>query len=249
MDCPIEADVIREDIYYLTSSKPPIRFPYVPPVMSNHGNKVVPPRQVHEMARGPRREERRERVPRLRRGDPRRRLSNGRSADRRQGASMRLWGNFEMGIDLRAKVTVFGDGPRGYLSKELIDGGDSSAVKPIRFSRQALGVPNAPGTEPGRVVHTMGYPLKRDVRVGGTWIYHMADNLISVGLVIPARRAGPVQRSAPSFPAIQGASVHPGDPEVMAGPSSTGVKDLVQAVISRCQSSVWMARFLWSVDM
>ena len=39
-------------------------------------------------------------------------------------------------------------------------------------------------TEPGRVIHTLGYPFKRD-GVGGTWMYHMGGNLISIGLVMP----------------------------------------------------------------
>jgi electron-transferring-flavoprotein dehydrogenase len=46
-------------------------------------------------------------------------------------------------------------------------------------------------TNPGRVIHTTGYPFKSDC-VGGTWIYHMADNLISVGLVVPLDAKDPL---------------------------------------------------------
>jgi electron-transferring-flavoprotein dehydrogenase len=194
--CPIEADVTRDDIFYLTANRS-FRIPYLPPVMSNHGNKVVSLSKltrwlgslveqagvnvfpgfagVEILEDGPR-------------------VAGVRTGDKGINAAGERKGNFEPGIDLRARVTVFGDGPRGYLSKELIrrrelDRGRSTQTYETGV-KEVFEMP-AGRTEPGRVVHTMGYPFARDC-VGGTWIYHMADNLVSVGLVVPLDARDPL---------------------------------------------------------
>lgn len=187
--CPIEATVTSDDIYFLTSNRA-IRLPYVPPIMSNHGNVVISlSKFVRWLCRlaeqagvnvfpgfaGVEVLEDDSRVAGIRTGDKGINAASGRK------------GNFEPGIDIRARVTVFGDGPRGYLSKELIRrhgllSGKAHQVYETGV-KEVFEMP--PGrTVPGRVIHTMGYPSKRDC-VGGTWIYHMAENLVSVGLVIP----------------------------------------------------------------
>ena len=95
--------------------------------------------------------------------------------------------NFEPGIDLRAKVTAFGDGPRGYLSKQLIARhGLLQGRSPQVFEtgvKEVFEVPRG-RTDVGRVVHTMGYPFRRD-NVGGTFLYTMANNLLALGVVTP----------------------------------------------------------------
>jgi electron-transferring-flavoprotein dehydrogenase len=187
--CPIEGDVRYDDIYYLTSTRA-LRIPYIPPVMSNHGNVVISLAKFTRWLAGPVEEAGVNVFPGFAGVDileegPR--VVGVRTGDKGINASGEKKTNFEPGIDLRSKVTVFGDGPRGYLSKELIRrhgllSGKANQVFETGV-KEIFEMP--PGrTEPGRVVHTMGYPLKHDC-VGGTWIYHMADNLISVGLVIP----------------------------------------------------------------
>lgn len=194
--CPIEAAVTKDEIYYLTATRA-VRLPYVPPIMSNHGNVVV---SLSKFSRwlaalveqagvnvfpgfaG---------VEILEEGS---RVTGVRTGDKGINAASERKGNFEPGIDIRARVTVFGDGPRGYLSKELIRrrgllSGKAAQVYETGV-KEVLEMP--PGhTEPGRVIHTMGYPSRRDC-VGGTWIYHMADNLVSVGLVIPLDARDPL---------------------------------------------------------
>ena len=102
-------------------------------------------------------------------------------------------GNFEPGINLRSKITVFGDGPRGYLSKELIRRrqllkGKSTQVYETGV-KEVFEMPEG-RVEKGRVIHTLGYPFSSDA-VGGTWIYQMDNNLISVGLVLPLDASNP----------------------------------------------------------
>ena len=92
--------------------------------------------------------------------------------------------NFEPGIDLRAKVTVFGEGTRGSLAKELIkrlnlaDGKNPQTY--VAGVKEVWEVPEG-RFEPGRIVHTMGYPLKN--AYGGGFIYGMKGNMVSVGLL------------------------------------------------------------------
>jgi electron-transferring-flavoprotein dehydrogenase len=93
--------------------------------------------------------------------------------------------NFEPGIDLHAKVSVFGDGSRGSLTKTLIkkyglDEGKNSQGYEVGV-KEIWELPEA-RIEPGSVIHTMGYPLKADA-FGGSFIYGMKENKISVGLL------------------------------------------------------------------
>lgn len=201
--CPIEANVTRDDIYFLTASRA-FRVPYVPPIMSNHGNVVVSlaklTRWLAQMV-----EQTGVNVfpgfagVEILEEDGR--VTGVRTGDKGINAATERKGNFEPGIDIRAKITVFGDGPRGYLSKELIRKHGLLSGKAVQTFetgvKEVFEMP--PGrTEPGRVIHTLGYPSKLD-SVGGTWIYHMADNLISVGLVAPLDARDPFLDQHRSF--------------------------------------------------
>ena len=88
-------------------------------------------------------------------------------------------------MDIRAKVTIFTDGVRGNLTKSLVrqlglDDGKSPQVYAIGI-KELWEVP-AGRAQPGRVVHTMGFPLRNE-EFGGGFIYSMPDNLVSLGLV------------------------------------------------------------------
>ncbi|MGH7453644.1 MAG: 4Fe-4S dicluster domain-containing protein, partial [bacterium] len=93
--------------------------------------------------------------------------------------------NYQPGVDIRAKVTVLGEGPRGTLAKTLIakkqlDSGKSPQVYAIGV-KEVWEVPGLNRT--GEVIHTMGFPLDSKT-FGGGFIYFMPDNLVSVGLVV-----------------------------------------------------------------
>lgn len=93
--------------------------------------------------------------------------------------------NYEPGIDLQAKVTVFGEGSRGSLTKTLIkkfnlnEGRNPDGY--VVGVKEVWEVPE--GTvEPGQIIHTMGYPYKGKP-YGGGFIYGMKDHQVSVGLL------------------------------------------------------------------
>ena len=94
--------------------------------------------------------------------------------------------NFQRGMELRARYTLFAEGCRGSLSKQLIrrfglrDGHDPQTY--------AIGIKElwevpAANHRPGLVEHTVGWPLDSGT-YGGSFLYHFGDNLISYGFVI-----------------------------------------------------------------
>jgi electron-transferring-flavoprotein dehydrogenase len=93
--------------------------------------------------------------------------------------------NFEPGYDLLAKVTVLGEGPRGFLTKQLTQKFDlSKGRNPQTYLTGVKEVWQlAEGKlKAGHVIHTMGYP--HDVNTyGGGFIYSMKDNMASIGLL------------------------------------------------------------------
>ena len=95
-------------------------------------------------------------------------------------------GPFQRGMELRGKYTLFAEGARGSLSKQLI-----THVRPRRRRRAAEVRHRPQGAvgggagkhQPGLVQHTLGWPL--DNRTGGgSFLYHYGDNLVSVGFVV-----------------------------------------------------------------
>jgi electron-transferring-flavoprotein dehydrogenase len=92
---------------------------------------------------------------------------------------------FEPGVDIRAGVTLLCDGVRGNLTKTLVSRLSLDTDRlPQVYSIGIKELWDTPDTrlEPGRVVHTMGYPL-RWREFGGAFIYGLPDNQISLGLV------------------------------------------------------------------
>lgn len=100
---------------------------------------------------------------------------------------------FEAGMEFRAKVTLIAEGAHGSLSKELINKFDlrrDADPQTYAIGLKEVWRVDPSQYRPGEVVHTMGWPL--DWRTyGGGWVYHMADGLVSLGLVIGLDYANP----------------------------------------------------------
>ena len=93
--------------------------------------------------------------------------------------------NFEPGMDIRAKVTVLCDGSRGNLTKTLVKRFGTEGRNPQTYETGVKETWEVPGAaEPvGRVVHTAGWPLKRDV-FGGSFVYWTGGDTVTLGLVV-----------------------------------------------------------------
>jgi len=93
--------------------------------------------------------------------------------------------NFEPGVDIRAGMTVLGEGPRGTLAKQLERRFDLTAGRnPQVYALGLKEVWELPEGRflPGEIWHTMGWPLWPD-HFGGGFLYGMQENLLIVGLV------------------------------------------------------------------
>ncbi|MCL7461615.1 electron transfer flavoprotein-ubiquinone oxidoreductase [Pseudomonas sp. NW5] len=105
-------------------------------------------------------------------------------------------GLYTPGMELRAKYTLFAEGCRGHIGKQLIQ----------RFKLDRDGDPQHYGigikelweVEPGRhqpglVVHTAGWPLDITGKdnTGGSFLYHLEDNQVVVGLIVDLSYSNP----------------------------------------------------------
>jgi len=92
--------------------------------------------------------------------------------------------NFEPGIDIKAKVTIFGEGPYGTLSEDLIHrhrlrDGRNPQIYSLGV-KEVIKVPKSPGD--GVVLHTLGYPMRPD-QFGGGFFYELDEETWSIGFV------------------------------------------------------------------
>ena len=90
------------------------------------------------------------------------------------------------GMELHAKYTVFAEGCRGHLGRQLMDRfglreGRQDAVYGLGIKE--LWEIDPAKHRPGLVIHGAGWPLDGDT-YGGSWMYHLEDNQVSVGLVV-----------------------------------------------------------------
>jgi electron-transferring-flavoprotein dehydrogenase len=94
--------------------------------------------------------------------------------------------HFQLGMELLGKYTIFAEGARGHLGKQLLakyrltEGKDTQTF--------AIGIKElweipADKAQPGKVVHTAGWPMEGDT-FGGGFLYHLADNKVTLGFVI-----------------------------------------------------------------
>ena len=94
--------------------------------------------------------------------------------------------NFQPGTCIEAKLTIFAEGTRGSLAKQLIKKYDLEKDKNCQMYslgvKELWSVPEG-NIKPGEVYHTMGYPLNLK-EFGGGFVYGLNDNKVAVGLVV-----------------------------------------------------------------
>jgi electron-transferring-flavoprotein dehydrogenase len=101
---------------------------------------------------------------------------------------------FEPGIELRGRYTLFAEGCRGHLGKELIERfGLDKECDPQHYG---LGIKelwqiDPQKHRPGMVLHGAGWPLYDSGTGGGSFLYHAADNQVALGLIIDLNYSNP----------------------------------------------------------
>ena len=94
--------------------------------------------------------------------------------------------NFERGIELRAKQTIFSEGCRGHLGKILMEKfslNSDNSPQTYGIGIKELWEVTPENSKPGSIMHTTGWPLDNDT-YGGSFLYHLDNNKVSIGFVI-----------------------------------------------------------------
>ncbi|MGH6719149.1 MAG: electron transfer flavoprotein-ubiquinone oxidoreductase, partial [Alphaproteobacteria bacterium] len=101
--------------------------------------------------------------------------------------------NHQPGLELHARQTLFAEGCRGSLTRNLFDRfGLRQGVDPQTYGigLKELWQVDAARHRPGTIVHTIGWPLDR-ATYGGSFLYHLEDNQVAVGFVVGLDYANP----------------------------------------------------------
>ncbi|TAM78897.1 MAG: electron transfer flavoprotein-ubiquinone oxidoreductase [Acidobacteria bacterium] len=186
-DAPLESPVKEDAVYFLTGSRR-CKLPFIPPFLQNHGNHIVSVNKLAKWLGGLVEAAGVSLFP----GFPGteilydgRRVAGVRTGDKGIDKNGNPKPNFQPGYDLRAKVTVFAEGARGSLTKQVVRGqGLDSGANPQVYSlgvKELWRIP-AGRTHRGQVIHTAGWPLSAG-QFGGGFIYAMEETLLSLGLV------------------------------------------------------------------
>ncbi|MGA2079184.1 MAG: electron-transfer flavoprotein:ubiquinone oxidoreductase [Holophaga sp.] len=213
---PSEGEVREEEIWLFTE-RGGLEAPLPPPFLRNHGFPVV---SLSRMVRWMAAEIEQRAVPgvdvmllpgfagiRVLWEDGR--VAGVQTADRGVNADGTPKSNFEPGNHLKAKVTVFGEGPRGHLARELeqVLHLQAGAVNPQVYETGAKEIWEIPeGRVPdGFVLHSTGWP-QADGESGGSFVYKMSGNRLAVGYVVSLDTRDPF---ADAHLALQKFKTHP----------------------------------------
>jgi len=101
--------------------------------------------------------------------------------------------HYQPGMELHARYTIFSEGSRGQLGRQLMERYKLDAdcdPQSYGIGIKELWEVDPSQSQPGLVVHTAGWPLDSDT-YGGSFLYHIKDNLVMVGLVVGLDYANP----------------------------------------------------------
>jgi electron-transferring-flavoprotein dehydrogenase len=93
---------------------------------------------------------------------------------------------FQLGMELHAKYTLFAEGSRGHLGKQLMEKYDLNKGKDPQtygIGIKELWEIDPAKHQPGLVIHTAGWPLDNDT-YGGSFLYHLENNQVAVGFIV-----------------------------------------------------------------
>ncbi|MFC1829479.1 4Fe-4S dicluster domain-containing protein [Thermodesulfobacteriota bacterium] len=192
-NCPIEATVRDDEFYFLTRNRQ-FRLPLVPKHMHNKGFFIISLSRFTKWLAGIAEDLGVNIFPGfagkevLFAGD-KKTIIGVRTGDKGIGEDGSPKSNFEPGIDLMAKVTVFGEGARGSLAKDIDKKLNLFSGKmPQVFEtgiKEVIQLPesNYFTTSKGNDIHTLGYPLGLETP-GGGFIYEMKDNRVTIGFLL-----------------------------------------------------------------
>ncbi len=187
-EAPIDAEVTKESVYFLTE-KGHHKLPIVPPPLRDHGNYVI---SINKFVKWMAAKVEAAGIT-LFTGFAGSELlfdEDGvvgvRTDDKGVDKEGNPKANFEPGYDLHSKITILAEGARGSCTKQLIE--RFHLESPEHAQTYGVGIKElwevpAGRVAKGEVIYTLGYPLTGQ-EYGGAWIYGISDTLLSVGYVV-----------------------------------------------------------------
>jgi electron-transferring-flavoprotein dehydrogenase len=184
---PMHHEVKKDAVVFLTE-KFAMTAPITPPQFRNHGNVVISLNEVVAWLA----EQAAEREIEVYPGFPASKLIfegdkvvGVQIQDRGVDKDGKQKGVFEAGPEIYASCVVLGEGPRGSCTKQLLEklpelNGPNPQVYATGIKEIWKIKPE--NHKPGRVIHTMGWPVDPET-FGGAWLYDMRDDMVSIGYV------------------------------------------------------------------
>ena len=126
-------------------------------------------------------------------------------------------GSYQQGIELHAKYTLFAEGCRGSLGKEIIE--KYNLDKDSDPQHYGLGIKelwdiDPEKSHPGRVIHGLGWPLSESGSTGGAFLYHIEGNQVVVGVITDLNYSNP---HVSPFDEFQRFKTHPSITQYLEG--------------------------------
>jgi electron-transferring-flavoprotein dehydrogenase len=131
--------------------------------------------------------------------------------------------NFQLGMELHAKYTVFAEGSRGHLGKQLISRfklDEGKDPQTYGLGVKELWEIDPKRHQPGFVMHTAGWPLDT-ATYGGAFLYHMENNQVVLGFITGLDYSNPYLSP---FEEFQRWKTHPNIRWYLEGDESQGIK-------------------------
>jgi electron-transferring-flavoprotein dehydrogenase len=200
MGAPLNTPVQSDEIFYLSSSRLSIRVPgvFAPSTMHNEGNFIVSLGNVCRWLGQQAEALGVDVFPGFPASDvlydEEGRVRGVLTADMGVGRTGEHKGGFTPGIELIGKQTVFAEGCRGHLGKQLISKYQLDADSdPQHYGLGIKEVWEIPAEQhvPGLVIHSTGWPLTQSATQGGAFMYHLEDGTVVIGQVVDLNYRNP----------------------------------------------------------
>ena len=220
---------VTDDAYIFLSKKSGFRVPnpLLPPFAHNHGNYIVSLGAVTKWLAEQAEALGVETFPGFAAAEvlfnDNGRIQGAATGNMRIGKAGEPTAEIQLGMELHGKYTIFAEGARGHLGKQLIahfklDAGKDPQAYGIGI--KGLWEIDPARHKPGTVVHTAGWPLQSDT-YGGGFLYHLEDNLVTLGFITGLDYANPY---ISPFEEMQRWKTHQNIRWYLEGDESKGIK-------------------------
>ena len=189
-ECPVKVEVKKESIKFMTNNKS-FNIPnfLIPPVMHNKGNFIISLGSLCKWLGNEAEKLGVEIYPGFAASDIV--IDNGIlkgivTGDLGVDIQGNPGQNYQAGIEINSKFTLFAEGCRGHLGKKLMSQFDlrrKAQHQTYGIGLKELWEVKPENSKPGNVMHSIGWPLDQET-YGGSFLYHLDKNLVSLGFVI-----------------------------------------------------------------